>query len=720
MSEPAEPHVSVSAVLTILTILLIGPLFYACKHVWKRSRTAKRRKSKGAKLADEAGFHGQKELVAMKEREQVSSAEYLLGLIGYAIGIGNVWRFPYMVGKYGGGAFVLAYVVCLVLVAAPLYLMELVMGQFTKKTTIHCFGMIRPRWRSIGYAQALMLFYVLAYYNVLIAYALVYIASSTVEPLPWANAASAGHLAELEAAGIEAHGNLSAAELFWQQRVLHSFESLEDNGGLGLGEVQGQLAGALFAVWLMVFLSLVFGKAILAKVTWVTVVLPCVLLLVLLFNVVALPGAADGIAFYIGKFDAQRLGDLEIWAAALGQILFSLSPGMGTAITMSSYAKPNEDVLRVCLVVVISNSLFSFVGGFAIFSILGNLALTTGREVAEVASKSGTGLAFISLAEGILSFGAGANVMSVLFFVILLFLGLDSTFAWAETAVCYVQDLLAAANRPQPKWKIVGAVCTFLFLGGLPFCTRAGNQLLDVVDRFGVSYYLLLGCFLESCMFNLDFKWERLAYAVRAATRGNRATPTGRQIQPAPFWRMTYLVSVPCLTLFLFVYIFVQDLSSPYGGYPAGFQAVGWLILTSLLALTPLTLWQRAPGTLPPLRARELAALDAESKMRRISSDRISRGLDDGMTLSIEGGGVDGGEGGIAMAGAPLGGAGGAGTQDGGAEGGAPAEAPADGALRPASPRSASPSPQPPSSPEEDEDKPPEKPPPPDLEQQLV
>ena len=88
-----------------------------------------------------------------------------------------------------------------------------------------------------------------------------------------------------------------------------------------------------------------------------------------------------------------------MWATACGQILFSLSPGVGTAITLSSYTKPKEDVYRVCLIVSLSNSLFSIVGGLAIFSILGNLASTTGRTVEEVASQSGTGLAFISIAE---------------------------------------------------------------------------------------------------------------------------------------------------------------------------------------------------------------------------------------------------------------------------------------------------------------------------------
>ena len=108
----------------------------------------------------------------------------------------------------------------------------------------------------------------------------------------------------------------------------------------------------------------------------------------------------------------------QVWAVACGQILFSLSPGMGTAITMSSYTAPKEDTYRVCLFVALANSAFSLTGGFAIFSILGNLAKRTGRTVAEIAGANGPGLAFVSIADGVVTFGAGANAMAVLLFAI--------------------------------------------------------------------------------------------------------------------------------------------------------------------------------------------------------------------------------------------------------------------------------------------------------------
>merc|ERR1719468_77454 len=105
------------------------------------------------------------------------------------------------------------------------------------------------------------------------------------------------------------------------------------------------------------------------------------------------------------------------------------------AITSSSYSQPNADVFKTCMIVSCSNSLFSITGGFAIFSILGNLSLRSNVAVAVLAERSGPGLAFITIADAMQAFGPAANVMAVLFFATLLALGLDSSFAQIETVI---------------------------------------------------------------------------------------------------------------------------------------------------------------------------------------------------------------------------------------------------------------------------------------------
>ena len=183
-----------------------------------------------------------------------------------------------------------------------------------------------------------------------------------------------------------------------------------------------------------------------------------------------------------GKFDISELGKLEVWATALGQILFSLSPGFGTAITYSSFASRKEDVYRAGMIVCIANSAFSLLGGFAVFSIVGYLAHKENTTVEEVATRGGTGLAFITIAEAMTFFGGAQNVMSVLFYVMLFTLGLDSSYAWTETLVSSVEETPQSkfGYRRGPTWRVTSVLCIIMFLFGLVLTTRMGNEILDV------------------------------------------------------------------------------------------------------------------------------------------------------------------------------------------------------------------------------------------------
>ncbi|CAK0846585.1 unnamed protein product [Prorocentrum cordatum] len=316
-----------------------------------------------------------------------------------------------------------------------------------------------------------------------------------------------------------------------------------------------------------------------------------------------------------------------MWSAACGQILFSLSPGFGTAITMSSYTHPKENVFRTCMVVALSNSAFSLVGGFAIFSIVGNITYrinaaggvldeATGQFVSTTVAeqaKAGPGLAFIALADGMRSFGSGTNVMSVLFFMVLFTLGLDSTFAWAETFVSYVEDRIASSKvSSKPKrCTVVGCVCAVFYLVGLLYCTRMGNELLDTVDHYAASYFLLFGVAAEAVMFTFDFRWERLVAHVKVSTMGNPRTPNGQDVVGSLFWRTVIPTTLPALSILLFAYTLRDDLSAAYGGYPNWMLGIGWFILASLILVTILVgLWHlrtQGAGGLPPLLHAELA-----------------------------------------------------------------------------------------------------------------
>jgi len=597
---------SASGIATLAALVLAGPAVFLILAIIRRRKNSASSDVVEAPAAE------------VQEREEVSGVDYMLGLLGYAIGIGNLWRFPYLVGKWGGGAFVLAYLTCLFMVAIPACLVEMVIGQYTRQSTMNCFKMLHPRWLGLGYCQAVMLFIVIGYYNVLLAYACIYIVGSLSDPLPWA----------------------ADSASYWNNVVLNNYGG--DYTDVGVGAIQWNLVVALLAVWVMVFFAIAFGKRILSKITWVTVVGPVVMLFVLLVRSVTLDGAMDGIEFYIGKFDADVLMNVDMWVAACGQILFSLSPGMGTAITMSSYTKPKEDVVKTCITVSICNSAFSLIGGIAIFSIIGNITYEInqagGSTTVTEQAKAGTGLAFIAIADGMKTFGGGTNAMSVIFFMVLLTLGLDSTFAWVETFINYLEDGLKKAGVDCARWRVVAGACVGLFLCGLPYCTRMGNELLDTVDHYVCAYLLLLGVALEAVMVLVNFRWRRVVIAVKRATLGNRATPAGRDLVPERFWQFCLAFVVPVMTSFLFFHSLHRDAQEPYGGYPTWVQSIGWSLLLLCLVQIPIgaVINWKGEGTLRSIEEEEKLLVKALENLQDDKSPMASTVISEKSTTDTE------------------------------------------------------------------------------------
>lgn len=705
-----------------LLILVVGPCGLGLWDLYNKNREKK--KANAQELRDLK----EEERILENEggREVVTKFEYLLGLLGYAVGIGNVWRFPYLCGQNGGAAFLVAYFTCLFFVSMPAYMMELVMGQYVRKTCIHFFKAIHPCWQGLGWAQAFMLFWVLAYYNILLGYACIYIIGSLSDPFPWAP-----NLAKNELGGdtSDAYFNGDVKNVFSKAVGSASWDKgeLAEWGNAGLGPVQWKVAISLLVVWIMVFFALGFGKKVLAKITWVTVLMPIALIVILFFRVVTLEGASEGVDFYIGKFDGHKLGELGVWRDACVQILFSLSPSMGTAITMSSYTKPHENVYQTCWIVALCNSGFSFFAGFAIFSIVGNInfranlkrssdflfgtTTTTGTvvepidtiltraketvgdgnkalrdaateayatwkafnssfvtvddegkvkptiknsEVSKTAdgnprkefdistvynnavlsasvyqylpvilsslvalenangthltimaphnftemsealvsipmkdsARSSSGLAFITIADGMRAFGGAQNVISVLFFVTLLTLGLDSTFAWAETWVSYIDDTVRLFRKEGvKKIYLVGAVCVIMYLSALPYCTRMGFELLDVVDNFVGLEFLMFGVFLEAIIFTFFFGFERFETALKTAC--------GKQLGPIErvFWRFTLHFTMPLIPGFLFFYdtikLIYEAVADKKFYVCEWMDVIGWVLLAICLLLIP-------------------------------------------------------------------------------------------------------------------------------------
>uniref|UniRef100_A0A665WPY1 Transporter n=1 Tax=Echeneis naucrates TaxID=173247 RepID=A0A665WPY1_ECHNA len=367
--------------------------------------------------------------------------EFLLSCIGYCVGLGNVWRFPYLCYRNGGGVFLIPYFIMLFVTGVPLFLMELSLGQYGAAGPITVWKCC-PLLKGIGIGMLCVSTLVCLYYNVIIAWTFYYLGSSFQSPLPWscdavANAALCGN----STGGNSSTGKtLSPTEVFWNERVLgvvHS-EGLHDPG-----PVRWPLALCLLAAWIIIFLCMLKGIRSSGKVVYVTATFPYFVLIVLIIRGATLEGSLQGVAFYLTP-DWSRLSNAQVWNDAASQIFYSLGIGVGGLLSMASYNKFDNNVIRDTIIITTGNCTTSFFAGFAIFSILGHMAWRKGVPVGKVAD-TGPGLAFVAYPEA-LALLPGSMFWSILFFLMLFMLGID-TLVRLQTllTVCinqFCQDIL--------------------------------------------------------------------------------------------------------------------------------------------------------------------------------------------------------------------------------------------------------------------------------------
>ncbi|OEU14466.1 SNF-domain-containing protein [Fragilariopsis cylindrus CCMP1102] len=575
-----ETKVSWSGTLTLVILWGIGPFVYLCIYLVNLMKRKYGGGIENLEAVEEAvvpSKKGEEDSTTIAETDyggksvqNWTSTQYLFSLIGYAIGIGNVWRFCYVIAQDGGSASLFAYIICTIFVATPLFMYEMILGQYLRLHAANAWQYIKPRYQGLAISQFVMLLIAQSYFVMIIGYTVPYMIGSCSDPLPWTI-------------------HPSGSEGYWTEHVLGLKEtvfsddtdgsvssSLEEVDGLSM---QWSLVGSLLFVWIVVFFSISFGKSILADITYVTVCAPVVLMVILIIRTAFLPGAVDGISFYIGKFEASKLGEAQVWANALSQCLFSLSPGFGTAITLSATTTKTEDVYRAAIITSVANTVFAFASGLAVFAMVGNIAYTSGRDVAEVASSGGQGLAFIVIASAMPTFGGAANAFSAMFFFMLFTLGLDSSFCWAETLTASVEDFIPKEKRPR-TWIISLFTCSVSFLIGLPYATTKGNLILDGVDFFVGINFLLLVCFVESIVFNFDFGFKRLEYALQKATSGMRS------LRPAYLCcRFDFHLMIPAATFGLFLFQMIQTIIKPYLPNNPNIEAIGWACFAVCFAM---------------------------------------------------------------------------------------------------------------------------------------
>ncbi|KAH0954864.1 hypothetical protein HN011_010211 [Eciton burchellii] len=541
------------------------------------------------------------------ERETWSGKlDFLLSVIGFAVDLANVWRFPYLCYKNGGGAFLVPYCIMLVIGGIPLFYMELALGQFNKRGAITCWGRLVPLLKGIGYAVVLIAFYVDFYYNVIIAWSLRYFFSSFSTMLPWttcdnpwntplcrefdANISYAsedmvtsenfGNVSQLLAdQGSNMAQNIadnhtlytSAAHEYFNRAILELHES---KGLHDLGAIKWDIALCLLVVYLICYFSLWKGISTSGKVVWFTALFPYVVLLILLIRGVTLPGSAEGIRYYLSP-NFSVITKAEVWVDAATQVFFSLGPGFGVLLAYASYNKYHNNVYKDALITSLINSATSFIAGFVIFSVLGYMARASGKSIQDVATE-GPGLVFIVYPAAIATM-PGSMFWALIFFMMLLTLGLDSSFGGSEAIITALSDEFPIIGNNREIF--VACLFTLYFLVGLASCSQGGFYFFHLLDRYAAGYSMLIAVLAESIAVSWIYGTDRFCADIKDMIG----------FRPGIYWRVCWKFVAPLFLMFIIVYGLVgyEPLSYEDYIYPVWANVLGWLIACSSVIMIP-------------------------------------------------------------------------------------------------------------------------------------
>ncbi|XP_053305361.1 sodium- and chloride-dependent glycine transporter 2 [Spea bombifrons] len=533
--------------------------------------------------------------------------DFILSMVGYAVGLGNVWRFPYLAFKNGGGAFLIPYLLMLALAGVPIFLLEVSLGQFASQGPVSVWKAI-PALQGCGIAMLIISVLIAIYYNIIMCYTIFYLFASLVGVLPWASCdnpwntpdckdknrllldscfigeqpkiqiknstfcmASYPNLTLVNFTGLGNKTFVSGSEEYFKYNMLKISAGIEYPG-----EIRWPLVLCLLLAWAIVYASLAKGIKTSGKVVYFTATFPYVVLVILLIRGVTLPGAGAGMWYFITP-NWEKLGDAMVWKDAATQIFFSLSAAWGGLITLSSYNKFHNNLYRDTLIVTCTNSATSIFAGFVIFSVIGFMANELKVDIDKVADQ-GPGIAFVVYPEALTRLPL-SPFWAIIFFLMLLTLGLDTMFATIETIVTSVSDEYPKYLRThKPLFTLI--CCIAFFIMGFPMITQGGIYMLQLVDTYAASYSLVIIAIFELVGVSYIYGLQRFCEDIEMMIG----------FQPNWFWKICWAFVTPTILTFILCFSFFQWEPMTYGtyNYPAWSMVLGWLMLACSVIWIPI------------------------------------------------------------------------------------------------------------------------------------
>lgn len=530
------------------------------------------------------------ETVHLKPRRPfwANKIQFVLACVGYSVGLGNVWRFPYLCYKSGGGAFLIPYFIILLICGVPMLFMELAIGQYTAHGPIGALSQICPLFKGTGVASVVISFLMSTYYAVIIAWAIYYFFTSFKSEVPWASCSNRWNTKQCWVPyhnHTKPNGSQTPTEQFFEKKVLSMTDGIEYPGGM-----RWELAACLVCAWVLVYFALWKSIKSSAKVRYITTTLPFLLIIVFLGRSLTLDGADVGLRFFF-KPDWELLKQSRPWVNAASQIFNSIGVAFGSMIMFASYNRFDNNFLHDTVAVTLVNAITSLIVGIFTFATIGNIAFEQNTSVKDVIADS-PGLLFVVYPQAIAKMPA-SQLWAVLFFFMFLCLGLNSQFAIVEVVVTSIQDGFPNMIRKKLVYHelLVLCVCVVSFLFGLPHVIHSGIYVFQLMDYYAASLSITYLAFFEV----VAIAWF---YGVGRLSR-NIKQMTGQS--PSLYFRFCWLIATPALLLALWVASLVDYTPPSYRLYhfPAWAQVLGWIIASLSLLCIPVyavVVFIRSPG----------------------------------------------------------------------------------------------------------------------------
>uniref|UniRef100_A0A8D0DE37 Transporter n=1 Tax=Sander lucioperca TaxID=283035 RepID=A0A8D0DE37_SANLU len=522
--------------------------------------------------------------VPVVERETwTRQMDFIMSCVGFAVGLGNVWRFPYLCYKNGGGVFLIPYLLIVFIGGIPVFFLEIALGQFMKQGGVSAWN-IAPLFKGLGLASMVIVFFCNTYYIMILVWALYFLFHSFTNELPWATCGHPWNTPNCTQDFRRACHNRSAAQAaegmrspvieFWERKVLRLSGGLHEPG-----DISYEMVLCLIVTWIIVYFCMWKGVKSTGKVVYFTALFPYLVLVVLLAHGVTLPGALDGIVYYL-KPDWSKLGEAQVWIDAGTQIFFSYAIGLGALTALGSYNRFHNNCYQDAFLLAFINSGTSFFAGFVVFSVLGFMAAEQGVDISKVA-ESGPGLAFIAYPKAV-TLMPMAPLWAALFFFMLLILGLDSQFVGVEGLITGIMDMLPPKSALRRE--VVAAICCVIcFLIDMSMVTEGGMYVFQLFDYYSASGITLLW----------QAFWECVVIAwVYGADRFMDDVARMIGYQPLPYmkWCWSYITPFVCVAVFLFHVVNYKPLTyNTVYTYPLWGEVLGWALALSSMLCIPVT-----------------------------------------------------------------------------------------------------------------------------------